>query len=191
MLVPQLYPTLCDPTESSLSSSSVHRNSPGKNTGVGCHFLLQRIFPTQGSNPGLLHCREILYWLSYQGSPMIMLALTNFVFFLRDNNGLEDLKKKKRSFPICRVFNSFIFSICQQIAICLTKDFFPTVNKHQISYQLFFPGVLSWSHLQVLLLLTHRSTPQLSSWNTLFLSVLYCLFYGTHVLLSCFIYSFC
>ena len=69
---------------------------------------------------------------------MITLALTNFVFFPRDNNGLEDLKKKKRSFPICRVFNSFIFSICQQIAICLTKDFFPTVNKHQISYQLFF-----------------------------------------------------
>ena len=36
---------------------SVHRDSPGKNTGVGCHALLQGIFPTQGSNPGLLHCR--------------------------------------------------------------------------------------------------------------------------------------
>ena len=41
---------------------------PGKNTGVGCHFLLQRIFPTQGSNPGLLHCRQRLYGLSHQGS---------------------------------------------------------------------------------------------------------------------------
>ena len=40
----------------------------GKNTGVGCHFLLQRIFPTQGSNPGLLHHRQILYRLSHQGS---------------------------------------------------------------------------------------------------------------------------
>ena len=40
-------------------------NPPGKNTGVGCHFLLQGIFPTQGSNPGLLHCRQILYRLSY------------------------------------------------------------------------------------------------------------------------------
>ena len=39
---------------------------PGKDTGVGCHFLLQGIFPTQGSNPGLLHCREILYQLSYK-----------------------------------------------------------------------------------------------------------------------------
>ena len=43
---------------------------PGKNTGVGCHFLLQGIFRTQGSNPGLLHCRQILYCLSYQGSPI-------------------------------------------------------------------------------------------------------------------------
>ena len=39
---------------------------PGKDTGVGCHFLLQGIFPTQGSNPGLLHCRQILYRLSYK-----------------------------------------------------------------------------------------------------------------------------
>ena len=36
---------------------------PGKSTGVGCHFLLQGIFPTQGSNPGLPHCRQILYHL--------------------------------------------------------------------------------------------------------------------------------
>ena len=42
---------------------------PGKNTRVGCHALLQGIFPTQGLNPGLLHCRLILYRLSYKGSP--------------------------------------------------------------------------------------------------------------------------
>ena len=42
---------------------------PGKGTGVGCHFLLQGIFPTQESNPGLLHCRQILYRLSYKGRP--------------------------------------------------------------------------------------------------------------------------
>ena len=40
-------------------------NSPGKNTGVGCHSLLQGIFLTQGLNPGLLHCRRILYCLSH------------------------------------------------------------------------------------------------------------------------------
>ena len=42
-------------------------NFPGKSTGVGCHFLLQGIFPTQGLNPGLLHCRQTLYPLSHQG----------------------------------------------------------------------------------------------------------------------------
>ena len=36
---------------------------------MGCHFLLQGIFPTQGSNPGLLHCRQMFYCLSHQGSP--------------------------------------------------------------------------------------------------------------------------
>ena len=44
-------------------------DSPGKNTGVGCHFLLQGIFPTQGSSLGLSHFRQILYHLSHQGSP--------------------------------------------------------------------------------------------------------------------------
>ena len=46
----------------------VHGDSPGKVTGVGCHVLLQGIFPTQGSNPGLPKCRQILYCLSHQGS---------------------------------------------------------------------------------------------------------------------------
>ena len=50
----------------SLPGSSVHGDSPGKNKGVGCHDLLQGIFPTQGSNPGLLHCRQILYHRSLQ-----------------------------------------------------------------------------------------------------------------------------
>ena len=55
--------TLCDPMDCSLPGSSVHGNSPGQNTGVGCHALLQGIFPTQGSNLGLPHCRRILYHL--------------------------------------------------------------------------------------------------------------------------------
>ena len=63
---------LCGPMYCSLPGTSVHRDSPGKNTGVGCHALLQGIFPTQGSNPGLPHCRQILYRLSYQGSPRIL-----------------------------------------------------------------------------------------------------------------------
>ena len=55
----------------SLPGSSVHRNSPGQNIGVGSRSHLQGIFPTQGSNPGLPHCRRILYNLSLQGSPLL------------------------------------------------------------------------------------------------------------------------
>ena len=46
--------------------------TPGQNTGVGSLSLLQGIFPTQGSNPGLLHCRQILYQLNNKGSPRIL-----------------------------------------------------------------------------------------------------------------------
>ena len=64
-------------------------DSPGKNTGVGCHFLLQRIFLTQGSNPGLPHCRQMLYRLSRQGSPYeFQNSLTNYnlLFFIIEEN---------------------------------------------------------------------------------------------------------
>ena len=49
--------------------SSIHEDSPAKDTGVGCHALLQGIFPIQGLNPGILCGRWILYHLSHQGSP--------------------------------------------------------------------------------------------------------------------------
>ena len=60
--------TLFYPMDCSLAGSSVHGDSTGKNPGGGCHSLLQGIFPIQGWNPGLLHCRQILYHLSHQGS---------------------------------------------------------------------------------------------------------------------------
>ena len=76
-LVAQLRLTLCDPMDCSPPDSFSPRDSPGKNTRVGCHFLPQRIFSTQGSNPHflcLLHCRWILYPLSHQGSPSYLPA---------------------------------------------------------------------------------------------------------------------
>ena len=61
-------------------------NSPGKNTGVGCCFLLQGIFPTQGWNPYFLHCRQILYHPRHQGSftfqGTVRLKVFIFVFFM-------------------------------------------------------------------------------------------------------------
>ena len=68
-LVAQSCPTLCDPVGCSLPGPSVHGVSPGKNTALGSLSLLQQIFLTQESKQGLLHCRQILYQLSYQGSP--------------------------------------------------------------------------------------------------------------------------
>ena len=53
----------------SLPGFSIHGIFSGKSTRVGCHFFLQGIFPTQGLNPSLLHCRQILYYLRHQGSP--------------------------------------------------------------------------------------------------------------------------
>ena len=57
--------TLCNPMNCSLPRFSIHGIFPGNNTGVGCHFLLQGIFLTQGLNPGLLYCRQTLYHLSH------------------------------------------------------------------------------------------------------------------------------
>ena len=71
-LVAQLRLTVCNPMDCTLPGSSVQGDSPGKHTEVGCHALLQGIFPIQGSNPGLPHCSHILYHLSHQGSPRIL-----------------------------------------------------------------------------------------------------------------------
>ena len=71
-LVTQSCLTLYDPIDCSLPGSSVHGDSPGKNTRVDCHALLQGIFPTQGSHPGLPHCKRFLYHVSLQGSPRIL-----------------------------------------------------------------------------------------------------------------------
>ena len=64
--------TLCDSLDYSPTGSSVHWDFPGKNTGVGCHALLQGTFPIQESNGGLLLWRQILHHLNHQGSPRIL-----------------------------------------------------------------------------------------------------------------------
>ena len=67
LLVAQSCLTLCNPMDCSPARLICPWNSLGKNTGVGCHSLLQGIFPTQGLNPGLPHCRQILYCVSHGG----------------------------------------------------------------------------------------------------------------------------
>ena len=74
---------------------SVHGDSPGKNTEVGCLALLQGIFSTQGSNPVLPHCRRILYCLSHQGSPQVYMDYVN-IWYLGE----------------CSMYNVNYFYIC-------------------------------------------------------------------------------
>ena len=76
-LVAQCCTTLCEPMDCSLPGSSVHRESPGKNTGVGHYALLQRVFPTWGSNPSLPHCRW--YWARREALNLVYLQ-QNFTY---------------------------------------------------------------------------------------------------------------
>ena len=79
----QLCLTLCDLMNCSLPGSSVHEISHGKNTGVGCHFLLQGIFLTQGLNLHLLHWQADALPLSHQGSsPRLLSTKLAILIFL-------------------------------------------------------------------------------------------------------------
>ena len=64
---------------------------PGKYTGVGCHFFLQEIFPTQGSNLGPLHCRQALYHLSHQGIPKGFWGYPQFFAFFSHYYAVQKL----------------------------------------------------------------------------------------------------
>ena len=68
-LVTESCQTLCNPMDCSPPGSSVHGDSPGKTTGVGCHSFFQGIIPTQGSKLHLLHCRWILYCWATREAP--------------------------------------------------------------------------------------------------------------------------
>ena len=76
-----------------LPGSSVRGDSPGKNTGAGCHAFLQGIFPTQGPNPCLLHCKQILYSLNHQGSPSYICLRCSFIFCNKRSQNIIGLNK--------------------------------------------------------------------------------------------------
>ena len=81
VLVTQPWPTHCNSMDCSPSRLLCPWDFLGKNTEVGCHFLLQRIFLTQGSNSDLLHCRQILYHLSYQESKLTVVHNTTTMYY--------------------------------------------------------------------------------------------------------------
>ena len=89
-LVAQPCLTLCNPMDCSPLGSSVHGDSPGKNTGVACHALLQGIFPTRRLNPGLPYCRQILLLSEPLGKPrntgVGSLSLLQGIFLTQESN---------------------------------------------------------------------------------------------------------
>ena len=114
VLVAQSCLTIDDPMYYSPPGSSVHGDSPGKNTGVGCHAPLQGIFPTQRSNPDLLHCRQILYSPSHQESPNWKISkLKNWQmirFIFKDN---------AFTFPLHFIYRLYQFCIVEFLMIML------------------------------------------------------------------------
>ena len=113
----QLFAT---PFTGSPPGFSVHGDSPGKSTRVGCHALFQGIFPTQGLNPGLLHCRWILYHLSHQedqeywsGYPIPSPGV--FMYVNTDNHIGESLPREsmnQQSAPQNPILCCFYFPDC-------------------------------------------------------------------------------
>ena len=87
VLVAQSCRTLCNTMDCSLPGSSVHGDSPGGNTGVGCHALLQGIFPTQRLNQVSHIAGGIFYHLSYQGSRYVV-AVSNCCFNLHFSDNI-------------------------------------------------------------------------------------------------------
>ena len=98
----QLCPTLFDPMDCSPPGSSIHGNSPGKNTGVGCHALLQGIFPTKESNLSLLH---LLHW---QAGSLPLVPLGKPPFYLLDFNPV--VLSQGRLYPLKDIDNLWVIS---------------------------------------------------------------------------------
>ena len=120
-LVTQSCPTLCDLMDGSPPGSPVHGDSPGKNTRVGCHALLQGVFPTQGWNPGLQIYRQILYCLIHEGSPYLSILHDKY------SHSFNYLTLDKTSF-FCSA-TKLIFFFRTKIPILISLSFPQRLNK--------------------------------------------------------------
>ena len=83
-------------------------NSPGQDTRVGGLSLLQGIFPTQGSNPSLPHCRQVLYQLSHKGSPIFFLTQAKF---RKPGKNFTNFMELPTCFYVMSILSSFLMSL--------------------------------------------------------------------------------
>ena len=134
--------TLCKPMDCSLPGSSVHGDSPGKNTGVDCHALLQGIFPTQGSNPGLPHCSRILYQLINQGSLLWVSSSIQFCPLCGSVN-----KQGTDTQFLHSTANSFLLVIKDIFQIFYFFKFRELISRELTEFYLFASGCIrSWKN---------------------------------------------
>ena len=114
------------------------KNSPGKNTGVGCHSLLQGIFQTQGSNLGLLHCRKILYHMNHQGSPSLLILRLSF-------KSLKSLLSEKTNSSAQALDSTFSCFVKDTIVNdLLHNQFLPSLLAHTQQVSLLFRNKSFW-----------------------------------------------
>ena len=128
-----------------LRADALTSEPPGKpkNTGVGCHSLLQEIFPTQGLNLGLLRCRQILYHLSHQRSPVEFLFFLHFliyvsIIFLQTINIML-------TFFLFPAMSSLVPFNMSSIFIMFTSLFFFYSNLYCLIFKLRLLSYLIWS----------------------------------------------
>ena len=128
-------------------------NSPSQNTGVGSHSLLQGIFPTQGSSPGLPYCRQILHQLSHRGSPRILewvvCPFSSGSSQPRIELGSPELQAESSpAEPQGKHKNTGVGSLSFLQQIFLTQKLnWDLVHCRWIPYQLSYTPVTQWEHL--------------------------------------------
>ena len=136
---------LCNPMDCRPPGSSAHGDSPGKNTGVGLHALLQGILPTQGSNPGLHHCRQILHCLRHQGSPGTPWKLINAT-----NQGfLLTLPPTPPPWPPRDTPLPVYFPECRGMTLSCSLSFDPSLQWSRLCHPQPEPQKVCWYHFHV------------------------------------------
>ena len=148
---------------------------PGRSTGVGCHFLLQRIFPTQGSNLGLPSYRQTLYRLSHEGSPNIISRFCQLERTLDPADctlgisGLITCKAAGQGFPsmgregvwgcswstevslIWKEMSRWVdVSDCLQLGCCWSWVVSDSVTPGTVAHEASLPFTISWSLLKLM-----------------------------------------
>ena len=118
-------------------------NSPGQNTGVGSLSLLQGIFPTQGLNPGLPHCKQTLYQLSHQGSPSILEWVASSFSSRSSQPGIEPGSPALQadsllSEPLGKPKNTGVGSLSLLQGISRTQEFIQESNQGLLHFRQFF-----------------------------------------------------